>query len=133
VGAILVMILLANVTAARATIRPTGWPFAGLLLALMALAFFPTAIIAGLTVVPRVVIGALFLAAPVYFSGLIFVTLWARALHKDMALGSNLGGALLGGVLGNLSMLLGFRALTLCALVIYLVVGLRLARQDRQR
>ena len=60
-------------------------------------------------------------ALPVLFSGFIFVTLWARSPRKDLAIGSNLLGALVGGIASMLTMLLGFRALTFLTLAVYLM------------
>ncbi len=65
-------------------------------------------------------IGGTFLALPVFFSGLVFVTLWANEARRDLALGSNLLGSLLGGVASMLSMLIGFQALALLTLAVYL-------------
>lgn len=120
VGAILAMALLANLTASRLKIDPAGWPFAGLILTLIALALVPTSWLAGLPGAVRVLAGGMFFALPVYFSGLVFVSLWARSERKDLALGSNLLGALVGGVASMLSMALGFQALVLLTLAIYL-------------
>jgi SAM-dependent methyltransferase len=131
VGAIMAMILLANAVASRVRVAALGWPAAGLLASLVALAFVPAAAFAGLPGVLRVALGGAFLSLPVFFSGLVFVTLWAGAERKDLALGSNLFGSLLGGLLGMLSMLLGFQALTLLTLAIYLGV-LMLVRRKPQ-
>jgi hypothetical protein len=67
----------------------------------------------------------------VLFSGLIFVSLWARSARRDLALGSNLLGSLAGGVLSMSSMLIGFRALTLLTLAIYLGAFLLVAKSNR--
>ena len=75
------------------------------------------------------VVGGGFLALPVFFSGLIFVTAWAATGRKDLALGSNLLGSLLGGVASILSMAVGFRALTFLTLAVYLGALLQLRRE----
>lgn len=120
VGAILAMALLANLTASRMKIDPAGWPFAGLILTLLGLLLIPTSWLAGLPGAVRIVAGGAFFALPVYFSGLVFVSLWARAERKDLALGSNLLGSLVGGVASMISMALGFQALVLLTIAIYL-------------
>jgi hypothetical protein len=122
VGTILALILLANLTAHRISYRLTGWPLVGLLVSLVLLALFPANWIAGLPAALRVVVGGLFLSTPVYFAGLFFVKLWAQSERRDLAFGSNLLGSLLGGIASMLSMLVGFRALTLLTLAIYLGV-----------
>jgi hypothetical protein len=75
-----------------------------------------------------VVVGGGFLALPVFFSGLIFVTAWAATKRKDLALGSNLLGSLLGGIASMLSMVVGFRALMFLTLAVYLGALLLLQR-----
>ena len=120
VGAIFGMTLLANLVASRWPVAVTGWPAAGLVASVLALAVVPTAGLAALPLPLRVALGGGFLVLPVFFSGLIFVTVWAATERKDLALGSNLLGSLLGGIASMLSMLIGFQALTLLTLGVYL-------------
>jgi SAM-dependent methyltransferase len=128
VGAILGMILIANFVASRVSLEPRGWPAWGLLASLLLLALLPPDLLAALPIVPRVIVGAGFLALPVLFSGLIFVSAWARAPRRDLALGSNLLGSLVGGVATMLSMAIGFRALMFLTLVVYAGAILALRR-----
>lgn len=129
VGAIFAMILLANLVASRVAIRSLGWPAAGLVLSILAEALVPTASLAALPLALRTILGGGFLALPVFFSGLIFVSAWARSERKDLALGSNLLGSLLGGVASMLSMAVGFRLLTFLTLAVYLGALLALRRE----
>lgn len=131
VGAILGMILLANLVASRIPVRPFGWPFAGLLLSLLALALVPTAALTTLPLPLRVLAGGGFLALPVFFSGLVFVTAWAAEDRRDLALGSNLIGSLVGGVASMLTMVVGFRNLTFLTLAVYLAALLALRGRGR--
>lgn len=119
VGAILAMVLLANRVAERSGGSRPAWAAPGLLVSLLALAFLPTSWLAGLPGAVRIVVGGGFLALPVFFSGLVFVTAWAKDPRRDLAFGSNLLGSLLGGVASMLSMLVGFQALTLFTLALY--------------
>ena len=121
VAAILAMTLLANYIASRIRVNALGWPFAGLAIAIIALAVVPISWLAELPMGARIAVGGAFLALPVLFSGLIFVTLWARSPRKDLAIGSNLLGALVGGIASMLTMLVGFRSLTLLTLAVYLL------------
>lgn len=129
VGAIFAMILLANFVASRFPISVTGWPAAGLVVSIVALALVPTQGMASLPLALRVVVAGGFLALPVFFSGLIFVTAWAATERKDLAFGSNLLGSLLGGVASMLSMAIGFRALMFVTLLVYVGALLLLARE----
>ncbi len=120
VGALLCMVLVANLVAARFNVQPEGWPFAGLFATLLAVALVPVGWLVSLPDVTRVVVGAAFLTLPVFFSGLVFIGLWARSERRDLAFGSNILGSLLGGLASFLSMLIGFRSLMFLALAIYL-------------
>jgi SAM-dependent methyltransferase len=120
VAAILGMILLANLVASRTRGRATGWAQAGLVASLVALAALPTAWLAALPLPLRIVLGGGFLALPVFFAGIVFVSAWAASERRDLALGSNLLGSLAGGVASMLSMLIGFQALALVTLLVYL-------------
>jgi SAM-dependent methyltransferase len=131
VGAILGMILLANLVASRVTVRPLGWPFAGLLASLIALALVPTASLTALPLPARIIVGGGFLALPVFFSGLVFVTAWSAEERRDLALGSNLIGSLVGGVASMLTMVVGFRGLTFVTLAVYLAALLALRGRGR--
>jgi hypothetical protein len=129
VGAIFAMILLANLVASRTRVSVTGWPAWGLVASVLALALVPTAGLTALPLGPRIIVAGGFLALPVFFSGLIFVTAWAATERKDLAFGSNLLGSLVGGVASMLSMAIGFRALMLVTLAVYVAALLLLARE----
>lgn len=74
---------------------------------------------------------ALVLCAPVFFAGIIFIRSFAQVGFASDALGSNLFGALVGGLLESLSFWLGMKSLTLLALCLYL--GSALALRARVR
>lgn len=128
VGAILVMVLLANLVASRTRIDPSGWPLVGLAVSLTALALVPTAWLASGSLPLRILLGSAFLALPVFFSGLVFVTCWAAGPRRDLALGSNILGALLGGIASMLSMVVGFRLLGLLTLAVYALAFVAMRR-----
>jgi len=50
---------------------------------------------------------------PMLFSGILFIRSFAAAERKDQALGANLFGALLGGLLQSITFLTGIQALLL--------------------
>lgn len=129
VGAILALILLANLMAWRFDPRVDRWPAAGLVTSLLLLSLVPTDWLAGLGGPSRIVAGGGFLALPVLFSGLIFIGVFVVTPRKDVALGSNLLGALVGGVASMLSMVIGFRDLTLLTLAVYLVALVLIVRR----
>jgi hypothetical protein len=120
VGAILTLILVANLIAWRFDPRIDRVPAAGLVGSLLLLILVPTDWLTGLDGAYRVAAGGGFLALPVLFSGLIFIGVFVATPRKDVALGSNLLGALVGGVASMLSMVIGFRNLSLLTLMVYL-------------
>ena len=65
------------------------------------------------------IVGAL-TTLPMLFAGMIFIESFALAEHKDRALGANLIGALVGGMLQSLTFVLGIKALLLIVAGLYL-------------
>lgn len=66
------------------------------------------------------------LCMPVFFAGIIFIKSFARAGFSGEALGSNLLGALAGGLLESLSMWTGLKSLLVLAALLYLASGISL-------
>jgi hypothetical protein len=71
----------------------------------------------------------LLVSVPILFSGIAFMKAFARVEHKDLALGANLLGALVGGVLQSLSFLVGVKALLLLVALFYALAFLTRYRQ----
>ena len=80
----------------------------------------PAAFFSGLPTAPGVVLGGLYVAAPILLAGLLFPVLFARAADAQAAFASNLMGAIVGGCAEYLTMLLGITALAYLAAVLYL-------------
>ena len=74
----------------------------------------------------KATVAALVLCSPVFFAGIIFVRSFARAGFSGKALGSNLFGALVGGLLESLSFWFGLKALLVIAALLYLASALAL-------
>ena len=66
--------------------------------------------------------------AVAFFAGIIFVSSFARAGFRGSALGSNLFGALVGGLLESASLWFGLKSLTILAAVLYLGSAIFLRR-----
>jgi hypothetical protein len=131
IGAVLTMALLAAVFVRRA--RPASLLpyYAGLFLALgAAWAVRPSALL-GLPLALAQLSGALLVAAPVFFSGVVFALSLGRAGDASYALGSNLLGSVLGGFLEYASLGSGIRALTLLAGALYALSALALHGRRR--
>ncbi len=117
---VLVMVLAANQLAARlSTYRVQLW-YTLLALSLIALWLLPTRVLIELPLVGRGVLGGLAFAIPIFFAGIIFSSELKRRQDASGALGSNLCGAVVGGLLENMSMVVGLKAIALLALAIYL-------------
>jgi hypothetical protein len=119
ISAVLVMILLSNLVAAYWRRFPEWLVVAGLAVTIAALALVPLDCFNGLSGAGKLVAASAFLTAPVFFAGLIFIRSFAGCADKSRALGSNLIGALVGGLLESLSFVTGIRALVLLVGLFY--------------
>src|SRR5262249_44370070 len=59
--------------------------------------------------------------APIAFAGVIFATSFRRTTQPDRVFGANVAGALVGGLLENASVILGFQLLLCVAVGLYLL------------
>jgi hypothetical protein len=118
--AILMMILLANYYVARIDIKSLAPYYTGLIVTLIAIYFFPLGRLAGLSLLPKAAVSGTLLSLPIFFAGIIFADSFKKAIDPGRVFGSNLIGAMLGGMLECMSFVVGIRALLLLALVLYL-------------
>ena len=65
---------------------------------------------------------------PVFFGGIIFIVSFKKTPRKDVAFGSNLLGAAVGGILESLSFVVGINTLLLLVIVFYLLSALTMKR-----
>jgi hypothetical protein len=127
--AILVMILFSNLWVLA--IKPTRlWPYYVLLAGSLAVAILvPMNTFLNLPGAARVVVSCAIVFAPVFFAGVIFGSAFRDSTAPDIALGSNIGGAILGGLSENLSLLIGFNNLLVLALLFYALSAISLRRR----
>ena len=119
-GGVLLAVLAANALVGRLpAYRRTLW-YALLALSLIGLWMLPLQPFFGLSVWLRALIAGPLMAVPVFFAGIVFSSELRGRADAATALGCNLCGAVLGGILENLSMIVGLKALVLLALAIYL-------------
>ena len=123
-GAILVMILLANLFVA--VIRPRMlWPYYLLLGAALVLnTLVPMSGFLRLAGSARLIASCAVVFIPVFFAGVIFAVVLPGQSRPDVALGSNVAGVILGGLAENLSLVIGFDHLLLVALAFYFLSAL---------
>lgn len=124
IAVILALILLANALIERRGLLPLPVLYGGLGLALAANFLVPSGVALGAGVLAGAGL-ALFYLLPLFFAGLIFASSITRYAGLAAPLASNLIGAILGGLLENLSMAVGIFALSLVALVVYAASFLR--------
>lgn len=131
ISAILLMAFLSTLFVAWARPGRTALAVAWLLLLATILAnyFLPLDLLNRLPFASRVALASAFLTSPVFFSGIVFSTSFARVEGKAAALGANLLGAIVGGMLESLSFVVGVRALLLVAGFFYVGAWAR----DRSR
>lgn len=125
---ILVAILLANALVTRLGRVPTGALY-GLLFAAIALDFaLPWHVLLGLPPAWRAGTACLVLFLPILMAGMIFARSFRSSRNPGQDLGANVLGAMLGGCLENLSVVIGFRWLILAGAVLYALSWVALRR-----
>ena len=129
ISAVLVMILLANLVAAYRPQLPRWISALGLMVTVGLLAAVPLDGFNTLAGTPKLVVTAVFLTAPVFFGGLVFIRSFAATGDKPAALGANLLGALVGGLLESLAFVTGIRALLVLVGLFYAVALLTSGRR----
>jgi spermidine synthase len=131
-GGVLAIAWIANLFIKRLAVRTTIWFFVPLFGALAASFFIRPAMLLSMPMLADGATGALMNALPIGFAGLLFSSLLAASRDPAGALGSNLLGAIAGGIVEYASVVAGLRMLTLVAIAIYaaalLVVRLRVSR-----
>jgi Spermine/spermidine synthase domain len=128
IGAILVMILLANCCIALGYNSSFGVLYV-MLGALLVINFvFPFDWLNALVWEQRLLVAGLVVASPLFVAALIFAKAFDAVSSPSLALASNMFGSLVGGVLEYVDMWTGLRWLNLLALALYLVSYLFLRR-----
>ncbi len=117
---VLVMILLANVVATiLGPARSVGPLYVGLFGVLLVSSVFPMHRLLAIGPILRGVVSSAVMSAPIFFAGLIFISLFREEARPHAALASNLLGAIVGGFAQSLSFVFGINALGACGMVFY--------------
>jgi spermidine synthase len=126
IGAVLVALLIANtIIEQQSKPWPRHWILAGLLAGLLVAYLFPFHRLPGSATFVGWVAAALF-TVPVFFAGLLFASEFRVTDSPSTALGTNMLGAVIGGLLENLSLVIGLKALLLVAMALYVLAGIGL-------
>jgi spermidine synthase len=119
IASIMVVILLANLLAAALPRLPLSLAYACLIGSAVGLYFVDLAWFAPLPYFARALVVGLLTSLPMLFSGIVFIRSFATTPGKDAALGANLFGALVGGLLQSLTFVTGIKALLLVVAALY--------------
>ena len=131
ISALLTALLVANIVIEHTRESlPRSWVLAGLLAGLVAAYVLPFNRIPGSPALVGALAAAVF-SVPVFFAGLLFSLEFRTVSSPGAALGANVLGAVAGGLLENLSLLIGLHALLLVTMGLYAIagIGLRMRRQ----
>lgn len=124
ISTILTMIILANLVVQRLNLTKPALAYGFLVAALLFNYFVPVSSFLGLSGVLRILLAGIAQAAPLFFAAIIFAITFNHTDSADIAIGSNLLGAVLGGVLEYSSLMFGIRSLYLLALAFYALSAL---------
>jgi hypothetical protein len=124
ISAILTMILLANFLVARWPKVSPSAAFGLLIVSCLAIYLIDLSTFAFLAYPLKALLVGALTTLPMLFSGVIFIDSFARVARKDRALGANLIGALVGGLLQSLTFVIGIKALLLVVAALYLCAWL---------
>jgi spermidine synthase len=130
ISALLLLIMLGNTLVGRYPNLPAMVPYAGIWISILVAYFTPVAALLLESFWLRAAVGGLVLCLPVLFASMIFIRSFSAAGFSGSALGSNLMGALIGGLAESISMATGLRSLTLLAGALYLTAFLCRMRQE---
>jgi MFS family permease len=123
IAAILSALLLANyVIEKEQRAWPRTWTLLGILVGIACAYFVPFNQIPG----SAALVGsfaAIVFAIPIFFAGLLFASEFRNAESPAAALGANILGAVVGGLLENLSLIIGMKALLMVAALLYVLAG----------
>jgi hypothetical protein len=121
ISGILTMILLANLVASRFPRLPLALVYLALVGSCLALYFVDISQFAFLPYATKAVLVGTLTTVPMLFSGIVFIRSFVRVEQKDTALGANLIGALVGGLLQSVTFVIGIKALLLIVAGLYVL------------
>lgn len=117
---VLASVLLAVEVARRVPILPRTGLYAVLFASLAVAFIIPPGVLLGLPAAARFVSAVALWFTPIFAANLIFAERFRRAESAHVAFGTNLLGAMVGGVLEYLSLVVGFQVLVIVVAVLYL-------------
>lgn len=120
IAGLLLLILAANLLVQTYRTIPLGSAYAGIFAFLLGTYWIPLERLFFSSVWLKALTATLVLCLPVLFAGIVFIRSFEREGFRGEALGSNLLGALCGGIMESLSLWTGLRSLLILAALFYL-------------
>ncbi|HXZ15373.1 MAG TPA: hypothetical protein VEH77_05275, partial [Roseiarcus sp.] len=117
----LLLILLANLYVLKGPTTRLVWPYCGLIALLVAASAVPVDAFLEGSLIWRYAIPCALALGPMAFAGVIFARSFRDSPDPDIAFGSNIAGAVVGGLSEAISMVVGFRHSLLLAIAFYLL------------
>jgi spermidine synthase len=118
---VLVLILIANLYVLKRRGVPLPWQYGGLILLLGAGVLVPMDLFLNGGIFWRYIVPCAIVLGPIFFAGVIFAQTLPHTPDPAQALGSNIAGAVLGGLAESFSVVLGFHYLLFVAMGFYLL------------
>ncbi len=118
--AVLLTVFLANFAVEKLPRLHSGIAWAALIAALAANCLIPPGLLLGLELPARTLSAMVLIGTPVFFSGIIFSSMFRRTADVGFPLGVNMVGAMAGGAVEYLSMLLGMKMIWLIMIAVYI-------------
>ncbi len=116
---VLLSVLAAVEAARRVRITRPAWLYAALLASLFLAWAVPGDLLLGLSPVPRFVVGVTIAFLPIFLANLLFAVRFKGVASSTTAFAANLLGAMVGGALEYLALILGFNALLVVVALCY--------------
>jgi len=121
ISAILILILCANLFVAVFKLKNLKFIYLLLIMSISIIYFIPLRMFNLLNHWPKFFLANTILNLPIFFAGIIFITSFKNAKRRDLAFGSNLLGAAIGGTIESISFITGIRFLLLIVMGFYVL------------
>ncbi len=133
ISGVLLLLVAANLVATWQPQLPQRWAYAGLFLSLGVCYLVPMETFFLHSLWLKATGAALVYCSPAFFAGIVFIQSFREAKFSGQALGSNLMGSLLGGLLESLSLWTGLKSLLVLVALLYLVSLLTVRQSSATR
>jgi len=130
ISGLLLLIVGANMLERGGLRIPTSVAYQALFGTILVAYFVPVSALLTESRATRIAGAIVVLCSPVFFASIVFIRTFAAARFSGASLGSNLLGALVGGLLESLSLWIGLRSLLFIALFLYAAAYLVSLRQQ---